>query len=167
MCCSFRITELYFAIQVTKSQIGSLKCHGWSSLPKEGSSQPINHKGEAAGPIQSRSSSHPQQTRRMTSHQPQVIPTDHRTRAVATHQAHNVGLCLIALHSFPASFLMSFPDSPVGEESSCNSGDPSSVPGLGRSTDEGIGYPLQYSWASLVAQLIKICPQCGRPGFES
>ena len=31
---------------------------------------------------------------------------------------------------------------------------------------EGIGYPLQYSWASLVAQLVKICPQCGRPGFN-
>ena len=39
----------------------------------------------------------------------------------------------------------------VGKESSCNSGDPGSTPGLGRSTGEGIGYPLQYSWTSLVA----------------
>ena len=39
--------------------------------------------------------------------------------------------------------------------SSCNVGDPGSIPGLGRSTGEGIGYPLQYSWASLVAQLLK------------
>ena len=48
-----------------------------------------------------------------------------------------------------------FPDSSVGKESACNTGDPSSVPGLGTSAGEGIGYPLQYSWASLVAQLVK------------
>ena len=48
-----------------------------------------------------------------------------------------------------------FPDSSVGKESACNAGDPSSIPGSGRSTGEGIGYPLQYSWASLVAQLVK------------
>ena len=29
------------------------------------------------------------------------------------------------------------------------------IPGSGRSAGEGIGYPLQYSWASLVAQLVK------------
>ena len=51
-----------------------------------------------------------------------------------------------------------FPDSSVGKESTCNAGDHGSVPELGRSTREGIGYPLQYSWASLVAQLIKIPP---------
>ena len=37
-------------------------------------------------------------------------------------------------------------------------GDPSSIPGLGRSTEEGIGYPLQYSWTSLVAQTVKNLP---------
>ena len=42
--------------------------------------------------------------------------------------------------------------------SACNAGDPSLIPGLGRSAGEGIGYPLQYSWASLVAQLIKNLP---------
>ena len=46
----------------------------------------------------------------------------------------------------------------VGQESPCNAGDPSSIPGSGRSTGEGIGYPLQYSWASLVAQLVKNLP---------
>ena len=46
---------------------------------------------------------------------------------------------------------MGFPDSSVSKESACNAGDPSSIPGLGRSAGEGIGYPLQYSWASLVA----------------
>ena len=53
---------------------------------------------------------------------------------------------------------MGFPDSSVGKESACNAGDPVSIPGSGRSTGEGIGYPLQYSWASLVAQLVKNLP---------
>ena len=47
---------------------------------------------------------------------------------------------------------MGFPSSSAGKVSACNAGDPGSIPGLGRSTREGIGYPLQYSWASLVAQ---------------
>ena len=48
-----------------------------------------------------------------------------------------------------------FPGSSGGKEFACNAGDPSSIPGSGRSPGEGIGYPLQYSWASVVAQLIK------------
>ena len=52
----------------------------------------------------------------------------------------------------------SFPDSSVGKESTCNAGDPGSIPGLGRYAGEGIGYPLQSSWASLVAQLVKNPP---------
>ena len=52
----------------------------------------------------------------------------------------------------------SFPGSSAGKESACNAGDPSLIPGLERSTGEGIGYPLQYSWASLVAQLVKNLP---------
>ena len=51
--------------------------------------------------------------------------------------------------------LRGFPDSSVGKESTCNARDPGSIPGLGRSAGKGIGYPLQYSWASLVAQLVK------------
>ena len=50
------------------------------------------------------------------------------------------------------------PDSSVGKEPACNAGDPGSIPGLGRSAEEWIGYPLQYSWASLVAQLVKNLP---------
>ena len=49
----------------------------------------------------------------------------------------------------------SFLDSSVDKESACNAGHPGSIPGLGRSAGEGIGYPLQYSWVSLVAQLVK------------
>ena len=51
-----------------------------------------------------------------------------------------------------------FPDSSVGKESACNAGDPGSIPGSGRSPGEGRGYPLQYSWASLVTQLVKNPP---------
>src|SRR5574338_585392 len=53
--------------------------------------------------------------------------------------------------------LLGFPDNSVGKESTCNAGEPGSIPWSGRSTGEGIGYPLQYSWASLVVQLVK-CP---------
>ena len=42
--------------------------------------------------------------------------------------------------------------------SAFNAGDPSSIPGSGRSAGEGIGYPLQYSWASLMAQMVKNLP---------
>ena len=48
-----------------------------------------------------------------------------------------------------------FPDSSVDKESTCNAGDPISIPGLGRSPGEGLGYPLQYFGASLVVQLVK------------
>ena len=46
----------------------------------------------------------------------------------------------------------------AGKESTCNEGDPGSISGLGRSPGEGIGHPLQYSWASLVAQTVKNPP---------
>ena len=59
---------------------------------------------------------------------------------------------------FPSSIRSSNPDSSVGKESACNAGEPSSTPGLGRSSEEGIGYPLQYSWAFLVAQWVKNLP---------
>ena len=51
-----------------------------------------------------------------------------------------------------------FPHSSVGKESTCNPEDPGSIPGSGRPSGEGIGYPLQYFWASLVAQLVKNPP---------
>ena len=49
-------------------------------------------------------------------------------------------------------------DSSVGKEFTCNAGDPGTIPGWGRSTGGEIGYPFQYSWASLVAQLVKNLP---------
>ena len=51
-----------------------------------------------------------------------------------------------------------FPDSSVGKESTCIAGDRGLIPGSGRSAEEGIGYPFQYSWASLVVQLVKNLP---------
>ena len=55
-------------------------------------------------------------------------------------------------------FSNSFPDSSVGKESTCNAGDPGLIPESGRSAGEGMGYPLQYSWTSLVVQLVKNPP---------
>ena len=52
----------------------------------------------------------------------------------------------------------SFPGGSAGKESACNAGDLGSIIGLGQSPGEGNGYPLQYSWASLVAQLVKNLP---------
>ena len=78
-------------------------------------------------------------------------------------------LILLLFSNFQASYgasLWSFPDSSVGKESGCNAGDPGSIPGLGRSAGEVIGYPLQYSCASLWLSWWRICLQCGRPGFD-
>ena len=58
-------------------------------------------------------------------------------------------------YSFPS---WGFPGSSVDKESTCNAGDPGSIPGSGKSAGEGIGYPLQCAWASLVAQLVKNLP---------
>ena len=66
-------------------------------------------------------------------------------------------MCVLTL-TYSLLFVKGFPDSSVGKESTCNAGDPGSNPGWGRSPGEGIGYPLQYSRASLVAQLVKNTP---------
>ena len=57
------------------------------------------------------------------------------------------------------TFSVVSPDSSAGKESARNAGDPGLIPGSGRSPGEGIGYPLQYSWSSLVAQLVKNLPE--------
>ena len=53
---------------------------------------------------------------------------------------------------------MGFPGGLAGKESACNVGDSSLIPRLGSSPGEGTGYPLQYSWAFLVAQRVKKPP---------
>ena len=51
--------------------------------------------------------------------------------------------------------LQGFPDSSAGKEPACNAGELSSIPGLGRSPGEGIGYPFQYLWTSLLFQMVR------------
>ena len=60
-----------------------------------------------------------------------------------------------------------FSASSAGKESTCNAGDPGSISGLGRSPEEGIGYLLQYSWASLVAQTVKNSPKMWETWVQS
>ena len=68
------------------------------------------------------------------------------------------GLALLPPRFKTAKMWKGFPGSSAGKESACNAGDPSLTPGSGRSPGERIGYPLQYSWASLVAQIVKNPP---------
>ena len=56
------------------------------------------------------------------------------------------------------TLILGFPDSSAGKVSTCNAGDPSLIPGSGRSPGKGNGDPLQYSWASLVAQTVENLP---------
>ena len=72
---------------------------------------------------------------------------------LSTHGSNPHLPCL--LHWQAVLYHLVFPHSSGGKESACNAGDPSLIPGSGRSTGEGIGYPLQYSWASPVVQLVK------------
>ena len=64
-------------------------------------------------------------------------------------------ICRWAFELLPS---LGFRDISVGKESICNAGDYGSIPGSGRFPGEGIGYPLQYSWTSLVAKLVKNPP---------
>ena len=56
------------------------------------------------------------------------------------------------------NLIIGFLGSSADKESVCNAGDPSSIPGSEISPGEGIGYPFQYSWASLVVQTVKNLP---------
>ena len=60
-----------------------------------------------------------------------------------------------------------FPHSAIGKESTCNAGGPGLIPESGRSAGKGIGYPLQYPWASLVAQLVKNPPAVRETWIQS
>ena len=62
---------------------------------------------------------------------------------------------------------LGFPDCSAGKESACNAGDPSSIHESRRSLGEGNGYLLQYSWASLVAQLVKNPPSTQETWVQS
>ena len=62
------------------------------------------------------------------------------------------------METYILAHVRGFSDSSVGEESSCIAADPGLIPGSGRSTGEGVDYPLQYPRASLMAQLVKNPP---------
>ena len=62
---------------------------------------------------------------------------------------------------------LGFPGGSAGKESACNAGDAGSIPGLGRPTGEGIGYPSQYSLASLMAQMVKNLPAMWETWIQS
>ena len=61
-------------------------------------------------------------------------------------------------HRLPAPVFLGFPGGSAGKEFACNAEDPGSIHGSGRSAGKGTGYPLQHSWVSLVAQLVKNLP---------
>ena len=64
--------------------------------------------------------------------------------------------CLLIIgHLHTSHSCLHFLGSSAGKESAYDAGDSGSIPGLGRSPGEGTGYPLQCSWASLVAQMVK------------
>ena len=65
----------------------------------------------------------------------------------------------VCVYTHTKIYPLDFPGRSAVKESTCNTGKPSSIPGPGRSTGEGIGYPLQHSWASLVAQMVKNLPE--------
>ena len=74
-------------------------------------------------------------------------PWDHKELDMSKHStAHDI------------HYFFVFPGISVGKESTCTAEDPGLIPGLGRSAEEGIAHPLQYSWASLLAQLVKNPP---------
>ena len=81
-----------------------------------------------------------------------------QSSCVLQHTSTYVGVLKRLNNSSSSRKDMGFPGSSAGKESACNVGDPSWIPGLGRSPGEGIDYPLQYSWVPLVAQMVKNPP---------
>ena len=96
---------------------------------------------------------------------PVSFSRDYCYERISTCQAINIQVrrgralaqILVALGGFALSFPSS-PDSSLGKESSCNAGDPGLIPVSGRSAGVGKDYPLQYTWASLMAQMVKNLP---------
>ena len=87
---------------------------------------------------------------------PESFPVLHILANTCLFDDSNSNMCAVLLRcGLSLHFPNGFPDSSVGKESACNTGDPGSILGSGRSAGEGIGYPLQYSWASPMAQLVK------------
>ena len=84
-----------------------------------------------------------------------------------TGKAAYLFMFAVSLDPFPVFFHLLLLCGSVGKESAYNAGDPGSIPGSGRSTGKGIGYRLQDSWASLVAQLVKNLLAMGEAWVQS
>ena len=84
-----------------------------------------------------------------------IVRIDIVKMSILTKEIYRFNSISIKIHII---FFMCFLDSSVDKESTCNAGDHGLIPGSGRSPGEGTGYPLQFSWASLVAQLEKNGP---------
>ena len=80
------------------------------------------------------------------------LSSDHRTgKSQFSFQSQRKAMLknVQTIHSYThLTHYQGFPGSLAGKESACNAGEPGSIPGLGTSPREGIGYPLQYSWVS-------------------
>ena len=100
-----------------------------------------------------------------------MVPGVQRDRLLLSCHLLGRSRVVLGIHRFqnPVEWrflaIKGFFDSSVG--SACNAGDPGSIPGLGRSPREGIGYPQQYSWAFLVAQMIKNSPTMWETWIQS
>ena len=70
--------------------------------------------------------------------------------------------CRLLLNQWKVQWLLVCP---WAKESACNAGNPGSIPRSGRSAGEEMGYPLQYSWPSLVVQVVKNPPTMRVPGL--
>ena len=89
-----------------------------------------------------------------------IMPENQRTSSlIAVHRLLTVVASLVSEHSTILGAWASLVAQTV--ESTCDAGDPGSIPGLGRSPGEENGYLLQYSLASLVAQMVKNPPTMG------
>ena len=85
-------------------------------------------------------------------------PEGHLIMCVLCHSKQNSICKMFSFFQFIPIPIKGFPGISGGKESTCIAGDPSSIPGSRRPPGAGIGYPLQYSWASLVAQMVENLP---------
>ena len=82
----------------------------------------------------------------------------YRNKASSSHVYFFISYMCININKYVWPQVLGFPGGSEGKESACSAGGRSSIPRSGRFPGEGIGYPRQYSWASLVAQMIKKLP---------
>ena len=80
--------------------------------------------------------------------------TEHHAELYVQYSSFPPAICF----TYGSEIDMGFPGSSAGKESACSAGDPGSIPGSERFPGEEKDYPLQHSWAPLVAQTVKNLP---------